>query len=311
MLLSKRQFIKLGMGGTAAIYLAPVLKPRSLFANSVVLPANYLDTSAHQQWMKLSYNQGQESRRTRRNLGALLRNLGATRGKGRGYAFALSFDQAIGVVYQRWMAGSRKPGSLLELIQALYDEFIFPQKGSVEGLILFRNLFAVLRGRDGTDQGEAARRSYLAYREALLNYKNAYRIGRTGEAIEAARRTKTKLLRDWQAELEALAEAYALQRRRLNGQFPIEGQMLEGYSLSFQAVRLSAPQLRISHSGDQIRVTWDGEGKLQRAPTVNGPWTDVPQNSPAMFDLRENQSFFRTVNSQALSRSVGQSEVAE
>src|SRR4030095_12731359 len=124
-------------------------------------------------WMKLTYNNGQESRQTRRRLGLALRNLGAVKGFGLGYSFVSCFDQAVEDAYRRFRVTGRKPGSLFEMIQVLYDDYLFPKTGVLGGQILFGMLFSLLRGRDGTPLGEHAHQSYLAYRAAALQYKNA------------------------------------------------------------------------------------------------------------------------------------------
>jgi hypothetical protein len=46
---------------------------------------------------------------------------------------------------------------------------------------------------------------------------------------------------------------------------------------------------------NQIIITWKGLNRLQEAPTVLGPWTDTHQSSPASFDARLGNEFFRTV----------------
>src|SRR5262245_6979850 len=126
MKLSKRQFMKLGIGGMAGVILAPMLKPGSLLASPVVLPHDYLDSVLPGQWMKLSYNQGRESRQTRRCLGAALRNIGAIKGRGLGEAFTRVFDLAVQRAFARRQQGLTKPGNLLGLVQGLYEETIFP-----------------------------------------------------------------------------------------------------------------------------------------------------------------------------------------
>src|SRR5262245_52687573 len=120
MKMSKRQFMKLGIGSMAGAILAPVLKPGSLLASPVVLPPDYLDSVPHAHWMKLSYNEGRESRQTRRCLGAALRNIGAIKGRGLGDAFTRVFDLAIQRAFLRRQQGQTKPGNLFVLLQSLY-----------------------------------------------------------------------------------------------------------------------------------------------------------------------------------------------
>src|ERR1041384_7125894 len=168
-MISKRKFLKLGVGGTAAMFLAPLLKPTSLFARSCELPQSYLNSSTHSHWMKLTYSNGRESRETRRRLGVALRNLGAVRGLGLGHRFPSFFAPALEEEFRRWRTTGHKPASMFELVQAMYDNYIFPQIGEPGGQILFGTLLSLLRGRDGTYLGEHAYQAYLAYRAAALD----------------------------------------------------------------------------------------------------------------------------------------------
>src|SRR5437867_3541773 len=192
-MMSKRKFLKLGMGGAAAVVLGPLLRPACLLARSFTLPESYLESSTHRHWMKLTYNKGQESREIRRCLGVALRNLGAIRGQGLGYSFVSFFDRALEAAFLRSKATGKKPGSLFELIQMLYDDSIFPQIGPVGGEILFGILFSLLRGRDGTERGEKVYQSYLAYRAAALAHKNAYKTTRDPILILEARKRRALL----------------------------------------------------------------------------------------------------------------------
>ena len=55
-----------------------------------------------------------------------------------------------------------------------------------------------------------------------------------------------------------------------------------------------APAISISRNADgTVTVTFDGT--LQSAPTVNGPWTDVPGESPINLSPEQAQQFGRAV----------------
>ena len=54
------------------------------------------------------------------------------------------------------------------------------------------------------------------------------------------------------------------------------------------------PAISISRNADgTVTVTFDGT--LQSAPTVNGPWTDVPGESPINLSPEQAQQFGRAV----------------
>lgn len=275
--------------------LAPLLRPGSLLASPVVLPPDYLDSRLHAQWMKLSYNQGRESRQTRRCLGAALRNIGAIKGRGRGEIFTRVFDFAVQQAFLRRQQGATQPGNLLGLVQRLYDDSIYMEMGPAGGRVLFGTLLAVLRGRDGTSQGEVAHQSYLAYRAAALEHKDAYRKVQDPKELDGIRRKRLALRSQWQLQLGAMVAAYAQRQRVLNRDYVIGPEMLEGFDVYIAPVLVSGPRLAIARVSRGIEVRWDGPAQLQQAPTPLGPWTNVAQRSPATFDGRENQQYFRTV----------------
>jgi len=298
--MSKRSFLKLGMGGTAALFLAPMLRPRSLFAAPVVLAPDYLESRTHSYWMKLSHNNGLESRATRRTVGAVLRNLGIVQGAGRGQAFAGVFDQAVDRAFQRHLLTGEKPGTLLGLVQWLYDEFILPEHGPEAGSILYAVLLSLLRGRDGSAAGSGVHGMYLNYRAAAVRHKDAYRMTEDPKELLEARRTRQTQRLEWQQALLARAQVYALRKEQLNRQYPLDAELLAGWDIQQVVMRVVAPRLHITHVGDQVRVAWEGPAQLQKAPTVRGPWTDVAQDSPAVFDIQLSKQFFRTVQPEPL-----------
>ena len=55
-----------------------------------------------------------------------------------------------------------------------------------------------------------------------------------------------------------------------------------------------APAISISRNADGT-VTVIFDGTLQSAPTVNGPWTDVPGESPINLSPEQAQQFGRAV----------------
>ena len=294
MMMSKRRFLKVGLGSTAAAFFAPLLQP-SLSARSFNLPQTYLESSIHNYWMKLSYNHGGESRQTRRRLGVALRNLGAIHGFGLGYSFVSSFDQAVEAAFRRSLVTGQKPGSLFALVQMLYDDFLFPQTGVRGGQILFGMLFSILRGRDGTALGEQVYQSYLAYREAALAHKNAYRTNPDPKAILAARLKRKALLMEWQQNLSDLVNLYARRELRLNPNFRMDTKMLEGFETAFVPIASAPPHLCIYRYGTHQVVSWKGGARLQQAHSLHGPWIDTHKSSPATFDGRPAHLFFRTV----------------
>jgi hypothetical protein len=158
---------------------------------------------------------------------------------------------------------------------------------------LFLTLFYLLRGRDGTAEGAAAHQSYIEYREALLAYKAAYRT--MPADVDGARERKQLALSNWKEHLRALADIYLVGQRRLSGDFLITADMLEGFGLSVTPLRILAPRLQVQRSANHLVVSWPGEAKLQHAPAVAGPWSDIDLPSPAELDTSEGAGFFRTV----------------
>jgi TolB-like protein/predicted small secreted protein len=50
------------------------------------------------------------------------------------------------------------------------------------------------------------------------------------------------------------------------------------------------------HSGNSITITWAGDGTLQESDSVNGPWTVVPQQSPATITVNPaGNKFYRVL----------------
>lgn len=298
MKVSKRQFLKIGLEGSAAIFLGSLLRPASLLASPVVVPAEYLNTLTHGYWMKLSYNQGQESRQTRRCLGAALRNIGVIQGTGNGARFAPWFDQALSLAFRRALATGRRPASVFGLVQMLYDDFIYPRVGVAGGRVMFGTLLGILRGRDGTPQGAGAYESYLAYRQAVLAHKDAYKTAASPQEILDARKKRQTSLALWQRDLRSLVEAYAYQRKALNPTFRIRQEMLEGFDIyvdptpSTQPIQ---PRLTFTRAGGRMIISWQGGGTLQQAPSLSGPWRDVAKSSPVTVDVTQPAAFFRAV----------------
>jgi len=58
----------------------------------------------------------------------------------------------------------------------------------------------------------------------------------------------------------------------------------------------SAPRLTISHTGNNVTVSWTA-GQLQSAPSINGPWaTETGATSPMTFNNTTGMRFFRTIS---------------
>ncbi len=298
-MISKRNFLKLGIGSTTAAFLFPLLKPASLLARSFELPQTYLQSSIHGHWMKLTYNNGRESREARRRLGLALRNLGAIRGLGLGFSFASFFDQALEAEFSRWRATGEKPISMFELIQNMYDNYIFPQIGERGGQILFGMLLSLLRGRDGTYRGEQVHEAYLAYRATALDHKNAYRNTKDPILIEQLRQRRHALLLNWQAGLNDLVSTYSKRENRLTVGFQIRAEMLQGFEQEMVPVALMPPHLNIYRYAGHVLVSWKGGAKLQQGSSLLGPWTDTRKSSPATFDGAPPHLFFRTIQQKA------------
>jgi hypothetical protein len=210
----------------------------------------------------------------------------------------LIFDESVEALFRRWVVVRRRPGSLFALVQTLYDDFIFPTKGAEAGKILFSTLFSILRGRDGSDAGEAAYRNYLAFRRASLAYKNA---GRTGDslAIAETRKNRAAQLALWRSSLEALSDGYALRKTSLKINVPVQTPMLKGFELYKAPVQISAPELTITQLGDQVVISWKGDAQLQRASNLDGPWNDARKSTPAGFNPLGSELFFRTIKTTA------------
>ena len=293
--MTKRKFLKLGMSGGAAMFLGSLLRPLPAWGSTVQVPSSYLDSAVHGHWMKLCYSHRQESRQTRRLLGATLRNLGGVRGIGRGHSFVPCFDRAVEAVWQRSRATGRTPGSIFALIQALYDESLYAQTGVAGGQILFGLLFSLLRGRDGTEQGTLAHQAYLNYRSAVVAHKEAYRMVNDPQAIAELRKRRSLLLQEWQAQWGTLVGRYATRQARLNPAFQVEPAMLDGLDLPAAVKVPLSPRLTMARTAGRLVVTWAGNGRLQQAPSPLGPWTDTAQASPAVIEARESQQFFRTI----------------
>jgi len=51
--------------------------------------------------------------------------------------------------------------------------------------------------------------------------------------------------------------------------------------------------LAISQAGNNVNITWDGDGQLETATSVNGPWTPVSGSSPAKVTSANGQGFYR------------------
>ena len=51
--------------------------------------------------------------------------------------------------------------------------------------------------------------------------------------------------------------------------------------------------LDISQSGGMVTISWDGDGQLEKAATVNGPWAPVNGGSPAKISPVAGQGFYR------------------
>lgn len=286
--LSKRQFLKMGMGGAAGLMLSRFLQPAALLAGKPVVPANYLESNVHNYWMKMTYNRGQESRETRRIIGAVLRNLGSIQGTGVGSEFSAVFDRAVLRAYQ---SGAR-PGSCLKLVQLLYNNYIFREMGEAGGHALFGTLLAMLRGLDGTAFGNTVHQSYLTYRGAVLTHKDVCRSSNDALLILRWRKARTIALQDWQQKLWTQIQFYSQQRGLLSPNFHVGIAMLAGFHLR---VAPPGPTLTIVKQGDRVVVSWNGVGRLQQAPTVSGPWSDTGQSSPASFPIRSGPQFFRTI----------------
>ena len=296
----RRDFLRVGIGGAAAAFLGPLLSPRCLQARSLSLPHSYLQSAVHGYWMKLTYNHRQESRETRRRLGMALRNLGAVRGQGLGFSFVSCFDQAVEQAFRRAQATGQKPGSLFQLIQMLYDDYLFPKTGVLGGQILFEMLFSLLRGRDGTDGGEKVYQTYLNYRAAALAHKNVYKTTQDSVVIMEARQTRTAWLLAWRKDLKALADLYATRGAVLSPNFRVQPGMLTGLEAAFVPVGRAVPHLGLSRVGGNLVVAWKGGATLQQAPSLMGPWTDTRKSSPATFDFRQAHQFFRTIQPEAM-----------
>ena len=68
----------------------------------------------------------------------------------------------------------------------------------------------------------------------------------------------------------------------------------EHYSLEAKDSKPPEPAvLAISQSAGSVTVSWDGDGQLEKAATVNGPWTPVSGASPAKITPAGGQGFYR------------------
>lgn len=285
MRVSKRQFLKTGVGGTALLFMQPFWEPKLLSANPVEVPTRYFRGPLHARWMKLSYNDGRESRQLRKTIGASLR------GYGDEAAFHQAFEEALNRVFQNWVEGTSKPKSVFGLIQAIYEAM--PDDPEA-GRRLFGVLFYLTRGRDGTEAGEVAHAHYRDYRQAVLNYKSLARTSEDPDQVVTARQLKDQWLATWQNDLNLLVEAYASRQRRLDPEVVLELQMLDGFAI--EEVSPAGPALAIRRMQDRVEIRWEGEAVLQRAAALRGPWSDTQQISPATILTDDRLGFFRTVS---------------
>ncbi len=60
------------------------------------------------------------------------------------------------------------------------------------------------------------------------------------------------------------------------------------------AGQVAPPALGFAHNGDST-ITLSFEGRLQTAPTINGPWQDVDATSPVTLSTDQRQQFTRSV----------------
>ncbi|MEC9081606.1 MAG: hypothetical protein VYE44_07490, partial [Verrucomicrobiota bacterium] len=68
----------------------------------------------------------------------------------------------------------------------------------------------------------------------------------------------------------------------------------EHYSLEAKDSKPPEPAvLDISQSGGMVTISWDGDGQLEKAATVNGPWAPVNGGSPAKISPVAGQGFYR------------------
>ena len=68
----------------------------------------------------------------------------------------------------------------------------------------------------------------------------------------------------------------------------------EVYSLEAKDTQPPEPAvLAISQSGGSVTISWDGDGQLETAASVNGPWSEISGSSPAAIIPAGNQGFYR------------------
>lgn len=243
--LSRRQFLRLGSAGSALLMFAPLLQSKIAHASPVIVPPGGIQDTVHGKWMKLSFNLGLESAETRRRVGAALRYVGAIKGQGLGADFSALFDAAVERLYSdvfppkdiiRIQSQPTRPHwTLFQLIQILYDDYIFPFGGSAAGVPLFGILFSILRGRDGTGHGDAVHRVYQVYRRRLLLYKDIARLSNNEARIKGARKNKAALLKVWQRILLRQIKLYSERRLRLPSDFLLTTEMLDGFRIYSQS----------------------------------------------------------------------------
>ena len=66
------------------------------------------------------------------------------------------------------------------------------------------------------------------------------------------------------------------------------------YSLEAKDTQPAEPAvLAISRSGGSVTISWDGDGQLETAASVNGPWAEISGSSPAAITAAGNQKFYR------------------
>ena len=68
----------------------------------------------------------------------------------------------------------------------------------------------------------------------------------------------------------------------------------EVYSLEAKDVTPPEPAiLAISQAGNNVTITWDGDGQLETSASVNGPWAEIGGSSPATISAAGNRGFYR------------------
>jgi len=80
----------------------------------------------------------------------------------------------------------------------------------------------------------------------------------------------------------------------VTGNFGPGTTVVDGLTIVLNSAQTQLGSLGITRSGQNLMISWSDGGTLQSAPTIKGPWTDVPNaKSPQTVTVSSPQQFYR------------------